>query len=94
LNALETSQTTFHTGFIESDDGLAQQIVDLGNQTCEICAKRSVRPAPDTMVGQIQNGEHVVLTRPASPHILTASNAGGDINQRFGRSGPARRLVD
>lgn len=43
---------------------------------------------PDTMIGQILNGELWVLPHPASPHILTASNAGGDINQRFGRSGP------
>jgi hypothetical protein len=40
------------------------------------------------MVGQILEGEFLVLPRPALPHALTASNAGGDINGRFGRSGP------
>jgi len=43
---------------------------------------------PETMVGQILEGELVVLPRPALPHTQTASNAGGDINSRFGRSGP------
>lgn len=40
------------------------------------------------MVGQIIDGTLLVLPRPAIPHAQTASNAGGDINGRFGRSRP------
>lgn len=43
---------------------------------------------PATMVGQILDGELIVLPRPALPHAQSTSNAGTDINSRFGRSGP------
>ena len=43
---------------------------------------------PETMTGQIIEGELILLPRPALPHAQTASNAGGDVNARFGRSGP------
>jgi Uma2 family endonuclease len=43
---------------------------------------------PATMVGQILDGQLLVLPRPAVPHAQATSNAGGDINARFGRSGP------
>jgi len=43
---------------------------------------------PDTMVGQIIDGTLHVLRRPDLPHALTRSNAGSDINGRFGRSRP------
>ena len=43
---------------------------------------------PATMVGQILDGELHVLPRPALPHAQSSSNAGADINSRFGRSGP------
>lgn len=43
---------------------------------------------PETMVGQIIDGALLVLPRPALPHAQTTSNAGGDINGRFGRSRP------
>ncbi len=47
-----------------------------------------LKHVPESMVGQIIDGELLVLPRPALPHTQTASNAGGDINGRFGRSGP------
>jgi Uma2 family endonuclease len=43
---------------------------------------------PETMVGQLIDGELLTLPRPALPHAQTASNAGADINSRFGRSQP------
>lgn len=43
---------------------------------------------PETMIGQLIDGELFVLPRPALPHAQTTSNAGGDINARFGRSRP------
>jgi len=43
---------------------------------------------PERMVGQIIDGELFVLPRPSMPHTRTASNAGSDINGRFGRGRP------
>lgn len=43
---------------------------------------------PETMVGQIIDGDLLLLPRPALPHTRTASNAGSDINGRFGRGRP------
>jgi Uma2 family endonuclease len=43
---------------------------------------------PETMVGQILDGELLVLPRPALPHAQASSNAGSDLNSKFGRSGP------
>jgi Uma2 family endonuclease len=43
---------------------------------------------PDTMVGQLIDGDLLVLPRPALPHAQTTSNAGADINGYFGRSRP------
>jgi Uma2 family endonuclease len=40
------------------------------------------------MVGQLIDGELLVLPRPALPHAQTTSNAGADINSKFGRSQP------
>lgn len=43
---------------------------------------------PETMVGQLIDGEVLVLPRPALPHAQTASNVLTDLNTRFGRSRP------
>jgi Uma2 family endonuclease len=43
---------------------------------------------PEQMVGQIIDGELIVMPRPGVPHARVASNAVTDINGRFGRSGP------
>lgn len=43
---------------------------------------------PETMIGQIIDGQLFVLPRPTLPHAQTTSNAGADINARFGRTGP------
>ncbi|MBL8920603.1 MAG: Uma2 family endonuclease [Myxococcaceae bacterium] len=43
---------------------------------------------PETMIGQIIDGALLVLPRPALPHAQTTSNAGADINGRFGRARP------
>ncbi|MEW5738899.1 MAG: Uma2 family endonuclease [Myxococcota bacterium] len=49
---------------------------------------KDLEAVPETMVGQILDGELIVLPRPAIPHALVSSNAGADLNARFGRSGP------
>ncbi|MFZ5438647.1 MAG: Uma2 family endonuclease [Myxococcota bacterium] len=43
---------------------------------------------PETMIGQIIDGELFVLPRPSMPHTRTASLAGTDIGGRFGRGQP------
>ena len=47
-----------------------------------------LKALPENMVGQILEGELIAMPRPALPHAQVTSNAGGDINARFGRSGP------
>lgn len=58
---------------------------DLNKKPAKI---EDLETVPPTMVGQILDDELIVLPRPALAHAQTTSNAGGDINQRFGRNGP------
>lgn len=43
---------------------------------------------PERMIGQVMDGALLVHPRPAIAHANATSNAGADINARFGRSGP------
>ena len=61
---------------------------DMGNVAKKPATFADLAGVPETMVGQIIDGELLVLPRPALPHAQTSSNAGADINSRFGRSGP------
>lgn len=47
-----------------------------------------VEALPANLVGQIVDGDLFALPRPTFQHGVVSSNAGGDINARFGRNGP------
>ncbi len=47
-----------------------------------------LKAVPDTKMAQLIDGELIVMSRPAPPHVLSASNVGGDINGLFGRGRP------